>query len=80
METLAERSAGENSAAISSSRLDFRERPFCSFAILLPLLIGQRLGFGTRQRVKDAQPHQRHEIVEASATRQNKRRSRSGIA
>jgi hypothetical protein len=62
--SLAKRLAGENSAAISSSRLDFRERPFYSFAILLPLLIGQRLRFGARQRVKDAQPHQRHDIVE----------------
>ena len=41
-----------------------RERPSYTFSIVPAPLIGRRLRQGTGQRVEDAQPRQRHEIIE----------------
>ena len=59
---LAERSAPVGTPG--SSTLDARERSFLSFPGLAPLPIGRRLREGAGQRVQDAQPRQRHEIIE----------------
>jgi hypothetical protein len=55
---------GWDFAAPSSLRLDLGKRPFNPLPIPRSLLIGRRLRLGTGERVKEAQPHQRREIVE----------------
>src|SRR6516164_5119347 len=48
----------------SALRLDLGESPFLRLPIPLALLISRRLREGAGQRVKDPQPHQRHDIIE----------------
>jgi len=65
MISLRRRSAPREIAAPRCSPLDLGERPFQPLLISLALLIGRCLRLGTGERVQDAQPCQRQEIIES---------------